>query len=247
MMLQYAKKIMEDEGFDFVATGEVLGQRPMSQNRTALQRVAKISELGDHLLRPLSAKLLDITELERIGRLDRDKLQDIEGRGRDKQFALAKKYQIQEYPLPGGGCLLTDVGFGQRLKGLFANWPTCDINDASLLKTGRIYWFKNENGHVLVSVGRDRQDNENMLKLKKADDVLVELFDEIGPTTLIRGLKRLTTEEMVLNVAVPSALNFAEADFSEIKTEADLFQRAATLTAYYATKLRGKNVKVKIK
>ncbi|MBU4216351.1 tRNA 4-thiouridine(8) synthase ThiI [Candidatus Parcubacteria bacterium] len=247
MMLQYAKRIMEDEGFDFVATGEVLGQRPMSQNRTALQRVAKISDLGDRLLRPLSAKLLNETELERIGKIDRGKLQNVEGRGRDKQFELAKKYNITEYPFPGGGCLLTDVSFGQRLKTLFTNWPTCDINDAAILKTGRIYWFNVQSDRILALVGRDMQDNENMLKLIKEDDVLVELVDEIGPTTLIRGLKNLNKEEQILSIDVPNALNFAKEDFLETKTEADILQIVATLTAYYATRLRGKTVKVRIK
>jgi len=247
MMLRYAKRIMESEGFDFVATGEVLGQRPMSQNRSALQRVAKISELGDRLLRPLSAKLLDETELERVGKIHRDKLLDLEGRRRERQVELTKKYGITDFPFPGGGCLLTDVSFGQRLKTLFANWPDCDINDATILKTGRIYWFQSENKPILILVGRDSQDNENMLKLKKEGDFQVELADEQGPTTLIRGLQGISKEELILSIDVPEALNFTKEELSTSKSVAEIHKIAATITAFYATKFRGKNIKVQIK
>ena len=246
MMLQYAKRIMEDEGYDFVATGEVVGQRPMSQNRGALQNVANISELGDRLLRPLSAKLLDETELERNGTVDRQKLENVQGRGRDAQFALAKKFGITEYPFPGGGCLLTDVDFGKRLKTLFTNWPTCDINDAVLIKSGRIYWLKSDNGSVLVLVGRDSQDNEKMLKLKKEGDIVIELVNVGGPTTLIRGLGRLDVESMI-KVKVPLQLKIAKADLLETKTSDEVLQIATTLTGYYATKFRGGEVELSIK
>ncbi|MDP2736973.1 MAG: 7-cyano-7-deazaguanine synthase, partial [bacterium] len=111
LMLKRAKEIMVRDGFDFVATGEVLGQRPMSQHRDALDIVEKVSGLEGKLVRPLSAKLLNESEAEKQGKLIRNRLLDISGRSRQRQLELVKKYGIKEYASPGGGCLLTDPEF----------------------------------------------------------------------------------------------------------------------------------------
>ncbi len=140
LMLKEAKEIMEKEEFDFVATGEVLGERPMSQNKQALELIEKESGLKGYLLRPLSAKLLEPTLIEKKRLVKRDKLLDISGRSRKKQIALAKKWGVKEYPTPAGGCLLTDPQFGQRLKELLARWPQAEGNDIQLLKLGRHFW-----------------------------------------------------------------------------------------------------------
>jgi tRNA U34 2-thiouridine synthase MnmA/TrmU len=135
LMLKKAKEILEKEKFhpapepsarygaSFVVTGEVLGQRPMSQNKNSLNLIEKESGLRGYLLRPLSAKLLEPTIPEKEGLIKREKLFDITGRSRKRQMALAKKWKIKWYPTPTGGCLLTDLGFGKRLKELLKIYP----------------------------------------------------------------------------------------------------------------------------
>jgi len=123
---------MEKEGFDFVATGEVVGQRPMSQTRQSLETIDRQSGLAGKILRPLSAKLLPPTEAEIKGLVDRDKLYDLSGRSRKGQLALAKIFGIENIPQPGGGCILTDPEYARRLKELMANHPDFDGADARL-------------------------------------------------------------------------------------------------------------------
>lgn len=182
LMLKKAKEIMEQEKLNFVATGEVLGERPFSQNKQALEIIKKESGLAGYLLRPLSARLLEPTITEEQGLIDRDKLLDIQGRSRQRQMALAKEWGIKEYPTPAGGCLLTDPGFSQRLKEMFKNWPNCDGDDVELLKIGRNFW---ELGNLIV-IGRNQEENGKIEKLIKKGDVLIKLKNIPGPTTLIR-------------------------------------------------------------
>jgi tRNA U34 2-thiouridine synthase MnmA/TrmU len=192
LMLKKAKEIMKKEKFDFVATGEVLGERPMSQNKQALDLIEKESTLKGYLLRPLSAKLLEPTIPEKKGLVDRDKLLDIVGRSRKKQLALAKKWGIKEYPTPAGGCLLTDLQFGQRLRELFDRWPDCQGNDVKLLKLGRHFWVKDNK----IVVGRNKEENEQIKKLARKGDILIEPKDFPGPTILIRSKKKILVESL---------------------------------------------------
>jgi tRNA U34 2-thiouridine synthase MnmA/TrmU len=185
LMLKKAREIMEKEGYDFVATGEVLDERPMSQNKKALGLIEKESGLGGYLLRPLSAKLLRPTVPEEKGWIDRKELLDIVGRSRKKQMALAEKFGLEEYPTPSGGCLLTDPQFSERLKQLFDKNPDASVNDVKLLKYGRRFWG-NDN---LIVVGRNEADNKNILGLAQKDDIIVELENYPGPTVLVRGSK----------------------------------------------------------
>jgi len=159
LMLKKAKEISEK--FDFVATGEVLGERPMSQNKRALELIAEQSGLKDYLLRPLSAQLLEPTVPEKNGLVARNKLLDISGRSRKRQIVLAKKWGIKEYPTPAGGCLLTDFQFGRRLKELFKQWPDCRGDDVRLLKLGRHFWVKDNK----IIVGRNQTENKEIKKL----------------------------------------------------------------------------------
>ncbi len=183
LMLKIAKQIMKKDKFDFVATGEVLGERPMSQNRDALRLIEKESGLNGYLLRPLSAKLLELTEVEKKGLVDREKLLDLRGRSRKRQLELAKKWKIKEYPNPAGGCLLTDSGFSKRLRELLDKYPKAGENDIRLLKLGRHFW----NGRNKIIVGRNHQENLEIEKLRQKNDILIELKDLSGPTTLIRS------------------------------------------------------------
>lgn len=193
LMLKRAKKIMEEEGFDFVATGEVLGERPMSQNKSALELIEKESGLKEYLLRPLSAKLLSLTIAEQKGLINRDKLFDISGRSRKRQITLAKEYGIKEYPTPAGGCLLTDLQFGQRLRELLDHWPNAQGKDVQLLKLGRHFWVGNDK----IVVGRNEQENKQIEKLTQKGDVLIEPKEFVGPTILIKSKKEVLEKSLI--------------------------------------------------
>jgi len=182
LMLKKAKEILEKEGFDFVVTGEVLGQRPFSQNKHSLSIVAQESGLGQRLLRPLSAKLLPPTLPEKKGWVDRNQLLDIQGKSRKRQMALAQKIGLR-FPQPAGGCLLTEIEFGRKLETLIKQVPNFDGNDVALLKIGRHYW----QGQNRIILGRDQQENENLIELARHQDVLLQPANFIGPTTLVRG------------------------------------------------------------
>lgn len=183
MMMARAKEIMEREDFAFIASGEVLGERPMSQNKGSLNLVEKMSGLKGLLLRPLSAKLLPPTVAEEKGLVDREKLLDISGRGRKPQMELAKKYGIRKYPTPAGGCLLTDPGYGTRLLELLAKNPEANGNDMELLKVGRHFW----EGGCKIVIGRDQEDNKRLEKISRPEDVVLRLKDFAGPLVLVRG------------------------------------------------------------
>lgn len=185
MMLKKARSIMRKEKYNFVATGEVLGERPMSQNKAALELLEKESGLAGFLLRPLSAKLLKKTFWEEKGLINRDKLLAIQGRQRKTQLELVKKYKIKNYPTPGGGCLLCDSEFGRKLRELFRRKPNCGLNDVELLKIGRHFWFDD----VKAVIGRNHKENLKLKKFAQKGDLLVELKLAAGPTVLIRGKK----------------------------------------------------------
>ena len=159
LMLKIAGKKMEEMGHDFIFTGEVLGQRPMSQSRQMLHVVAKNSGYADRILRPLSARLLPETLPEKEGKVDRERLLDIQGRGRKRQMEMAERYGITEYANPAGGCLLTDPMFSKRLRDLFASHPGFTPRDLELLKVGRHIRL---NDRHKVIVGRNKRDNQSL-------------------------------------------------------------------------------------
>lgn len=260
LMLVHAKKIMEgkshqppfnkggnNERYDFVATGEVLGQRPMSQNRGALDLVNKGSGLDDLLVRPMSAKLLDESRPEKEGLLIRGKLHSIKGRSRERQRELVEKYGIKEYASPGGGCLLTDPAFSERLIKLFDYWPKCEGNDIDILKHGRVRWIKHKNGEVIIVIGRNKEECEALEKIAKDKDVLIELKDDVGPTTLIRGLAIGNLEISNLEIDVPDVLKMSGLKLGDEKTDEEILNIAGLLTGHYAPKARGKKSIVQLK
>ena len=157
LMIRRAGEMMERLGFDFVATGEVRGQRPMSQNAQSLVTVEKASGLAGRLVRPLSAKLLEPTIPELEGKLDREKLLDISGRSRERQIALAAEFGIVDYPSPAGGCKLTEEAFSRRLDDLMRHEGLDDLGLVGMLKYGRRFRL---DGGSLVVLGRDRGENE---------------------------------------------------------------------------------------
>ena len=184
MMFEAAKKHMEEIDAEFIISGEVVGQRPMSQHRPALKTIEKDSGLQGKIVRPLSAALLPPTEPEINGLIKREDLGKIRGRSRKGQLAMAKEFGIQDPPNAGGGCLLTDPAFGKRAKDLFSHIETPTTNDIDLLKVGR--HFRLDEDSKLI-VGRDHNENEIIKALALPDDIILEAKDQMGPTTLIRG------------------------------------------------------------
>ncbi len=184
LMLREAAKIMMEEGADFLFTGEVVGQRPMSQRRAAMKIVEKMSGVAGRILRPLSAKLLEPTIVEREGLVDREKLLDIHGRGRKRQMELAEFYGIREIPQPGGGCMLTKEGFARKLKELFAIMPHAETTHVERLKWGRHFRLGTSG---LLAVGRSKHENERLSAMAGPDDVLLRVPSHPGPTGLLFG------------------------------------------------------------
>jgi tRNA U34 2-thiouridine synthase MnmA/TrmU len=184
LMVSRAGALMRAEGFDLVFTGEVLNERPMSQNRRSLKIVETQSGCAGRLLRPLSAKLLDETIPEREGKVDRARLLGISGRSRKPQMALAEGFGIAAYPQPAGGCLLTDPGFASRLKELRDREGLDDVRGLHLLKVGR--HFRLPGGGKAV-VGRNERENARLEALARKGDALLRPEGVPGPVVLVPG------------------------------------------------------------
>jgi tRNA U34 2-thiouridine synthase MnmA/TrmU len=182
LMVRIARGIMEEQRFDFIFTGEVLNERPMSQNRQSLRIVERESGCEGYLLRPLSAKLLDETMPEREGRVDRKKLLALHGRGRKPQIELAKKYGITGYMQPAGGCLLTDPSFAKKLRDLRDREGLADVRGIQLLKVGR--HFRLVSGRKVV-VGRNEVENKKLESLAREGDVFLYPRDIPGPMVIL--------------------------------------------------------------
>ena len=184
-MLHKAKEYMEKHGFDFLVTGEVLGQRPMSQRKQALPIVAKEGGVEDIVLRPLCAKLLPETLPERNGWVDREKLYDFNGRGRKSQVELAKQLGVTEYPQPAGGCLLTDPGFSKRLENLWQS--KCEkeysVDEIKLLSIGRHLRFCDQ---FKLIISREKAETEYMEQFY-GQFTMLKALDYGGPVGLIDG------------------------------------------------------------
>ncbi len=209
LMLREAAKLMQEEGADFLFTGEVLGQRPMSQRRDALNAVANLSGVPERVLRPLSAKLLPPTIVEKEGLVDREKLLDVHGRGRKRQMELAARYGIKEYPQPGGGCILTKEGFSRKLRELLATMPEAGVREVELLKYGRHFRLP---GRTILCLGRSKADNERLLGLSKEKDVVLKVPTHPGPVGLLFGAGK---EGSDLRMAAEIVTAFSDVDHGE--------------------------------
>lgn len=182
-MLTRARQYMNDIGAAFVFTGEVLGQRPMSQLKHSLAIIEKESGLTGRLLRPLTAQVLEPTIPEREGIIDRTKLLSFSGRSRKAQIALAEKYGIKDYLQPSGGCLLTDQNFARRMKDAFEHGHR-DLNDIANLKWGRHFRISDS---FKVVLGRDEPENNILRRNAHQEDYIVEIADKAGPTAILKG------------------------------------------------------------
>ena len=185
-MLHKAKERMEELGADFVFTGEVIGQRPMSQMKGTLRKIEKEVGLEGKLLRPLSARLLEPTEIEQSGRLDRSKLLDIYGRGRRAQLELAEKYGIDDFMQPAGGCcFLTDENYTKKFRDVLEHSDGSDVTveDIFILGVGRHFRLGPE---LKVIVGRDEVEN-NFLSHYRRDHWSAHATGFAGPTAIVMG------------------------------------------------------------
>ncbi len=185
LMFRLAGKLMQENGFDFLFSGEVLGQRPMSQTRPSLRYVEKHAGLIGYILRPLSARKLPETIAEKTALVDRRQLLDFAGRSRKPQIALAKEFGIREYPAPAGGCLLTDKGFSRRLADLFQHNHDAAENEYYLLQHGRHFRL---NPHNKLVVGRTETDNQNILQHHDPQrDTVIKAKHYAGPIAVLTG------------------------------------------------------------
>jgi tRNA U34 2-thiouridine synthase MnmA/TrmU len=207
-MLKKAKEYMESCGAAFLFTGEVLGQRPMSQHRRAMETIEKECGLEGKIVRPLSAHHLAPTEAEINGWIDREKLLGIHGRGRKPQFAMAEAYGLKGFACPAGGCLLTDKNFAARLRDLFQHRETVTLRDIPLLKSGRHFRW----GERKIICGRDEVDNKKLKAFCGDKDKLLSCVDCMGPIVLVED----PLDEATVRVAAEIAAAYSRAETDEV-------------------------------
>lgn len=185
-MFDLAEPVMRAEGAHFVFTGEVVGQRPMSQMRTSMELLERRSSLEGFILRPLSARLLPETEPEKRGWVDRSKLLGVAGRGRTAQLDLARRYGLRHYQSPGGGCLLTDASYSAKLRDLFEHVPEREtrMDDLELLRVGRHFRVSPA---LKVVLGRDAEENRRLGTFENQVRWRIEPDGFPGPVALVCG------------------------------------------------------------
>ena len=227
LMFRIAGEMLEEEGAGFVFTGEVLGQRPMSQNKRSLELVAVESGLNRLLLRPLSAKLLAPTIPEEKGWVQRDRLLDFQGRSRKPQMEMAQRFNIMEYPSPAGGCLLTEKGFSRRLKDLLTSKIDVETGELELLKLGRHFRVA---PNTKIVVGRNKRENETIRSLAGKNDAILRSISVPGPTVLASG--ELSGEVLHIATAITAAYSDAgERDAGEVRIEGVRENKAVSVRA----------------
>lgn len=224
LMMRNACERLSRYGATFLISGEVLGQRPMSQRRDTLNIIRRDAEARDILLRPLCARHLDPTEPELSGLVDRERLLGISGRGRKEQLELAERFGIEEIPTPGGGCMLTEKENARRYWPVLEHIPAPKAADFRLANLGRQLWLHDGERHYWLSIGRNQADNEHYAALRRPGDLLFKLVGYPGPLAMGRA---------------------------SAPWPAPIVQQAAALMASYSPKARtagdnGKTVRVRI-
>jgi tRNA U34 2-thiouridine synthase MnmA/TrmU len=209
LMFKIAGETLEKEGAYFVFTGEVLGQRPMSQNKKALTLIASESGLEGLLLRPLSAKRLPVTLPEEKGWVKRERLMGFQGRSRKPQMELAQALNITDYPSSGGGCLLTEEVFSRRLKDLLSSQSDPDLREIELLKVGRHFRIS---PHAKLVVGRNKGENKEIHALTGNKDRVLTSASVPGPTVLFLG----NFSDSALGLAAAITVAYSDAEDSKI-------------------------------
>ncbi|KGI56069.1 MnmA/TRMU family protein [Campylobacter sp. MIT 97-5078] len=205
-MFKTALSMLEAERADFIITGEVLGQRPMSQRSDAMAKVKRLADdEEDLILRPMCAKNLPETKPERLGWVDRSKLEGISGRSRKRQLELADKFGLKDFESPGGGCLLTLESFARKIKDFKKFDQNMQVNDAQLLKYGR--HLRLPNGAKMI-VGRNELENQLLRGLKTDKYEEIKLGEIVGAYSLVD--QNISKED--LNLALKIALSYAKTE-----------------------------------
>lgn len=221
LMMKKAKTLMAQFGAKFLVSGEVLGQRPMSQRRDTLHLIRRDADVKDILLRPLSAKCMEPTPFELSGEVDREKLLGIYGRGRKEQLVLAKKFNIEDIPTAAGGCKLTEKENARRYYEVMQKLPNSAANDFFLANHGRQLWGSQpENKDIWVSIGRKQADNEQMQHYKKPSDYVLRIEHFPSPYCIVRQTQHMPVpaeELQIIGSILASYSNKACAFFSESK------------------------------
>ncbi len=205
LMLREAKTYMELIGADFLVTGEVLGQRPMSQRRDSFPLIDREAGVEGLVLRPLSAKLLPETLPEKRGLVNRELLYGFRGRTRKPQMALAAELGLEEYPTPAGGCLLTEPTYAWRLRDLLEHNPDPSLRDIELLRTGRHFRLSEE---ARLIVGRNHEENEKIAALTERGDMLLSVEGVGSPLSLLAGGP---DDEAVIRLAARITARYSDA------------------------------------
>ncbi len=226
-MFRVAKGIMDELGASFIVTGEVIGQRPMSQRADALKKVIKLADDIDEklIVRPLSAKLLEPTTPEINGWIDREKLLNISGRSRERQLKLAKEFGWEDYEAPAGGCLLTEAHYSSRIRE-FIEHDSFKVEDIDLLKYGR--HFRLPDGAKLV-VGRDKDDNEGLKEVNSSKYKSITL-PIAGPYSLISRDASKDDIDLGAKIAITYAKSKIEESYS-VNVDSEI-----VVTSPFATK-----------
>lgn len=187
LMMRCARGIMKELGVEILVSGEVLGQRPMSQRKDTLNVIRRDADAKDVLIRPLSARLLEETPAERSGKIDRSRLGAISGRGRKDQLTLAKQLGITEIPTSAGGCRLTEKENARSYWPVLLHTQPPEAGDFELANTGRQYWNFTDGGAPMhICIGRNQADNEKLLELVREGDILFKIASFPGPLSLAR-------------------------------------------------------------
>ena len=226
LMFRIAGEMLESEGAAFIFSGEVMGQRPMSQNKKALALVAKESGLNGLLLRPLSAKCLPPTIPETNAWVIRENLKGFQGRSRKPQMKMAADLKMNDYPSPAGGCLLTEKGFSRRLRDLFTSNPDVIVNQLEALKLGRHFRL---NEHVKIVVGRNKRENEKLSALAVKGDMILNTTSVPGPVVLLTGNLLSDSVEQAVQITL-SYSDAREGEVQEVRVAGPGINRTMTAT-----------------
>ncbi|MCK5426271.1 MAG: 7-cyano-7-deazaguanine synthase [Thermodesulfovibrionia bacterium] len=204
LMLKEAKELMKILGADFLITGEVLGQRPMSQRKDCFPMIDKAADVKGLVVRPLSGKLLPATIPEEKGLVNRDLFYDFNGRTRKPQIALAEEFGLTEYPAPAGGCLLTEPVYAYKLKDLLEHNKDPEYKDINFLRVGRHFRFSPD---CKIVVGRNKEENNTIRSLADPDDHILKVEEFGSPTTVILGI---ATDEAI-SIAASLCARYSDA------------------------------------
>ena len=226
LMFRIAGEMLESEEAAFIFSGEVMGQRPMSQNKKALALVARESGLNGLLLRPLSAKCLPPTIPETNAWVIRENLKGFQGRSRKPQMKMAADLKMNDYPSPAGGCLLTEKGFSRRLRDLLTSNPDVIVNQLESLKLGRHFRL---NEHVKIVVGRNKRENEKLKALAVKGDMILNTTSVPGPAVLLTGNLLSDSVEQAIQITL-SYSDAREGEVQEVHVAGPDINRTITAT-----------------